>query len=103
MEEKRQKLIEKMSAELEAYRTELLTCSREEILQNAQDYCTREMILQFLPEIAVSEDVYVKLLAMEDALKEASECYRSVELENADAVSITLTEVAGCDTSDYIS
>ena len=102
MEEKRQMLIEKMASEQREYIENLMNLSKEEIIEHANEYVVRNTILQTLPNIAVSDAVYDKLLSMDDVLKEAEECYSSVEDDISDAVSITLIEVAGEDASMYI-
>ena len=102
MEEKRQKLFEKMYSEQQAYIENLFSLPKEKIIEHAHEYVVRNTILKTLPEIAISDTVYDKLLSMKDVLKEAEECYSSVEDDIADAVSITLIEIAGEDTSMYM-
>ena len=102
MEEKRQKLIEKMTFEQMAYLENLLALPKEEIIAHAHQYVVREMILQTIPDTHVEETVYDKLLSMPDVLKEAEECYSSVQDDYADAVSIILVEISGEDTSNYL-
>ena len=101
MEEKRNKLIEKMTAEHLEFKAALLAMSKEEILEHAEDYCTQLLIRRMLPDIGIQEADYDVLLAMDNPLTEATEYWNSIEQEFGEAISATLIEIAGGDTSIY--
>ena len=54
-----------------------------------------------LPDIGIQEADYDVLLAMDNPLTEATEYWNSIEQEFGEAISATLIEIAGGDTSIY--
>ena len=59
------------------------------------------LVLQKLPEIGIRESDYDVLLKMDHPLAEATEYWNSIEQDVGEAVSATLIEIAGGDTSFY--
>lgn len=101
MEEKRQKLIEKMTAEHMLFKASLLEMSKADILQQAEKYCMQRIILSKLPEIGIHEEDYDTLLQMEHPLADVVDYISSFDYECTESISACLIEIAGGDSSCY--
>ena len=93
-EELNKALYDKMSAEMDAYRDWLTTCSPTEILRNAYEYAMREDILLSLEYYDLDDDQARALLNMENPLRQAFNRFEKLETDHMEYVWSTLENVA---------
>ena len=85
-EELNTQLYEKMSAELEQYRAQLLKKSPEEILQSAAEYTAQQDIVMAMEELALDEKQTAVLLKSATPLADVYKKFTELDVENMDIV-----------------